>query len=124
MRKQKLTSNPDKRSKGKYQQVRMVDTMLTPKQRLDLAKAEAQEWENRKNNEGWQTREQAEAAAQETAEVIQGDLYATLPLSLAPKLSGRIFTTQEVREVVRSEVDAMIRQWIKGERINDKALPS
>lgn len=97
-------------------------TGLTPKQRLDTAKAEAQEFENRKNLESWQTREQAEAAAQQTAETIQSDIYGTLPLDLAAKLSGKVFTPAEVRAIVRTSVDLMVRQWAKGGGVSDKAV--
>lgn len=95
---------------------------LTPKQRLDTAKAEAQEFENKRNREAWQTRAEAEAAAQETAEVIQADLYGAVPLALAGKLSGRVFTPAEVRQIVRAEIDAAVRQWVKGDRVSKGAV--
>lgn len=95
---------------------------MTPRNRLDIAKAEAQEFENKRERERWQTREQAEQAAQETAEIIQGDLYATLPLALAAKLAGRSWTAAEVRIAVRDEVDAIVRGWVKGERVSEKAI--
>ena len=95
---------------------------ISPHDRLDIAKAEAQEFENRRERESWQTREQAEAAAQETAEVIQSDLYGALPLALAGKLTGRIFTAPEVRQIVRAEIDLMVRQWVKGERVSERAI--
>ena len=77
----------------------------------------------RKDREAWQTRAEAEAAAQETAEIIQGDLYGTVPLALAGKLSGRVFTPAEVRQIVRAEIDATVRQWVKGERVSAEAIP-
>lgn len=95
---------------------------LTPRQRLDAAKAEEQEFENKRKRENWQTREDAEAAAQETAEIIQGDLYGTIPLALSVKLSGRVFTPMEVRQIVRAEIDAAVRQWVKGDRVSVKAI--
>lgn len=95
----------------------------SPFKRLAAAKAEAQEFENKREREKWQTREEAESAAQETAETIQSDLYSTLPLALAGKLSGRIFTAPEVRLIIRNEIDGMVRQWVKGERVSDKAIP-
>lgn len=106
-----------------YAGPRDADTGLTPRQRLDVAKAEAQEFENRKNCESWQTREQAEAAAQETAEIITGDLFGTLPLALAGKLAGKTWTAPEIRLAVRAEVDAIVRAWVIGERVSAKALP-
>jgi hypothetical protein len=118
---QKAKTRPDKRAEGKYSIARFEDG-LTPKQRLDTAKAEAQEFENRKNRENWQTREQAEAAAQQTAETIQSDIYGTLPLDLAAKLSGKAFTPAEVRAIVRTSVDLMVRQWVKGGGVSEKAI--
>ena len=110
------------RNRGGYAGPRDVKTGLTPRQRLDTAKAEAQEFNNKRERESWQTREQAEAAAQETAEVIQGDLYGTIPLALAGKLSGRVFTPAEVRAIIRAEIDAAVREWVKGERVSKEAI--
>lgn len=107
--------------RGPYNKRRGHDG-LTPRERLDTAKAEAQEFDNRRERERWQTREQAEAAAQETAEVIQGDLYGTIPLALAGKLSGRVFTPAEVRAIIRAEIDSAVREWVKGERVSEKAI--
>jgi len=99
------------------------DTGRTPRQRLDAARAESVEFENKRKRENWQTREEAEAASQQTAEVIQGDLYGTIPLALAGKLSGRVFTPAEVRNIVRAEVDAAVRCWIRGERVPASSIP-
>jgi len=122
MKKQpKAKINPDKRAAGKYSIARFKDG-LTPKQRLDTANAQLRELEFKRETEHWQTREAAEQAAQETAEIIQSDLYATLPLSLAGKLSGRVFTPAEVRQVIRDAVDLMVRSWIIGERVSEKAI--
>jgi len=107
--------------RGPYNKKRGEDG-LTPRERLDTAKADAQEFENRKNLESWQTRAQAEAIAQETAEIIQADLYGTLPLSLAGKLSGRVFTPAEVRQIIRAEVDAVVKEWVKGDRVSEKSV--
>ena len=96
----------------------------TPRQRLDAARAEAVEFDNRRKRENWQTREEAEAAAQETAEIIQGDLYGTIPLALAGKLSGKVFTPAEVRNIVRAEVDSAVRAWVRGERVPAEAIPN
>ncbi len=95
----------------------------TPRQRLDAARAEAVEFENRRKRENWQTREEAEAVAQETASIISGDLYSTIPLALAGKLAGKVFTPAEVRNIVRAEVDAAVRSWIKGERVPASSIP-
>jgi hypothetical protein len=108
--------------RGPYNKTRGKDGM-TPRERLDTAKADAQEFQNRREEERWQTREEAEAAAQETAEIIQGDLYGTIPLALAGKLSGRIFTPAEVRAIIRAEIDAAVREWVKGERVSKDAIP-
>jgi hypothetical protein len=97
-------------------------TGYTPLERLNIAKAEAQEFENLREREHWQTRESAEAAAMETAEIIQGDLYGTIPLALSGKLSGRVFTPQEVRVIVRSEIDFAVKSWVKGERVSELAI--
>jgi hypothetical protein len=121
MKHKKATSNPDKRAAGHYSIARFEDG-LTPKQRLDTANAIAREFQNRREEEAWQTKAQAEAIAQETAEIIQADLYGTLPLSLAGKLSGRVFSPGEVRTVIRAEVDAMVKEWVKGERVSAKAI--
>ena len=96
---------------------------LTPNQRLLVAKAEAQEFENQREREKWRTKEDAEARDQDTRELIQADLYSTVPLSLAGKLSGKIFTPAEVRLIVRNEIDIIIRQWRKGERIPEGCTP-
>jgi hypothetical protein len=122
MKKPKILINPDKRAEGKYSHAHFADTGLTPKQRLDTAKAEAQEFENKRDRENWQTRDQAETAAQETAEIIQADLYGTLPLALAGKLSGRAFTAPEIRIIIRNEIDGMVRQWVKGERVSEASI--
>ena len=95
---------------------------LTPKQRLDTANAIAREFANRREEEKWQTREEAEAIAMQTAEIIQADLYGTVPLALAGKLSGRVFTPAEVRQIVRAEMDSVIREWVKGDRVSEKAI--
>ena len=122
MKKQKKAkTNPDKRAAGKYSIARFEDG-LTPKQRLDTANAQLRELEFRRETEKWQTKEEAERIAQETAEIIQADLYGALPLSLAGKLSGKVFTPTEVRQVVRAECDLMVRQWVKGERVSDEAI--
>ena len=120
-RKDKAKTRPDKRAEGKYAIARFEDG-LTPKQRLDTANARLRELEFQRETEKWQTREQAEAAAQETAEVIQGDLYGTIPLALAGKLSGRVFTPAEVRAIIRAEIDAAVREWVKGERVSKEAI--
>ena len=99
------------------------NTGRTPRQRLDAARAESVEFENRRKREHWQTREAAEAAASETASIIQSDIYGTLPLELAGKLSGRIFTPAEVRLAVRASVDTMVRGWIAGERVPKSSIP-
>ena len=118
----KLVIKPETGYKrGPYNKRRGPDGM-NPRERLDTAKAEAQEFNNKRERERWQTREQAEAAAQETAEVIQGDLYGTIPLALASKLSGRVFTPAEVRAIIRAEIDAAVREWVKGERVSEKAI--
>lgn len=95
---------------------------LTPNEWLTTVKAEREAFDLKKEQEHWQTREQAEAAAQETAEIIQSDLYGTIPLALAGKLSGKIFTAQEVRVIIRDEIDLAVRQWVKGERVSAKAI--
>ena len=119
--KDKAKTRPDKRAEGKYSIARFEDG-LTPKQRLDTANARLRELEFQRETEKWQTREQAEAAAQETAEVIQGDLYGTIPLALAGKLSGRVFTPADVRAIIRAEIDAAVREWVKGERVSKEAI--
>ena len=119
----KPSSPPKQRKAGSgYAGPRDLATGLTPKQRLDTAKAEAQEFENKRDRENWQTRDQAETAAQETAEIIQADLYGTLPLALAGKLSGRAFTAPEIRIIIRNEIDGMVRQWVKGERVSEASI--
>jgi hypothetical protein len=62
------------------------------------------------------------AAAQETAEMIQGDLYGTLPLAVAGKLAGAAQTAAEVRRIVRAEVDAIVRGWVKGGGVPKEAI--
>jgi hypothetical protein len=121
-KRQKAKIHPDKRAQGKYSIARF-DNGLTPKQRLDTANARLRELEYKREVEKWRTREEAEAIDQETAEIIQGDLYVTLPLSLAGKLSGRSFTPAEVIQVTRAEVDGLVRQWIKGERVPESSIP-
>ena len=120
-KKDKANTHPDKRAQGQYAIARFEDG-LTPKQRLDTANARLRELEYRREEEKWQTREEAEAIAQETAEIIQGDLYGTVPLALAGKLSGRVFTPAEVRQIVRAEMDGVIREWVKGDRVSEKAI--
>ena len=110
-----------KGKRGGYRMPRNADG-LTPKQRLDTAKAEAQEFENRRKREEWQTRADAEQAARETAEIIQSDLYGTIPLALAGKLSGRAFTPGEVRAIVRMEIDSAVRNWVKGGRVPPESI--
>jgi len=110
------------RKRGPYNKTRDAFG-LSPRDRLDTAKAEAQEFENRRNREAWQTREQAEIAAKETAEIIQSDLYGTILLALAGKLSGRVFTPAEVRAIVRAEVDSAVQNWIKGDRVPKESGP-
>lgn len=121
-----MTKKPkkrDPRTKGRYRIVRDAEGR-TPRQRLDMARAEAVEFENKRQREKWQTKEEAVAKAQEAAEMIQGDLYGTIPLALAGKLSGRVFTPAEVRIIVRAEVDAMVRGWIRGEYVSASSIPS
>ena len=118
----KTKAKPKEKKPLGYQGFR-DDTGRTPRQRLDAARAESVEFENRRKREQWQTREEAEAAAMETAELIQGDLYGTIPLALAGKLCGRIFTTQEIRQIVRLEIDQAVRCWIRGERVPDSSIP-
>ena len=108
--------------RGPYNKRRGPDG-LTPRERLDTAKAEAQEFANRRETEKWRTKEEAEARDQDTRELVQADLYSTLPLSLAGKLSGRVFNPGEVRQIVRAEVDVIVREWRKGERIPDGCMP-
>ena len=96
---------------------------LSPKERLDTANAIAREFANRREEEKWRTKEEAEARDQDTRELVQADLYSTLPLSLAGKLSGRVFNPGEVRQIVRAEVDVIVREWRKGERIPDGCIP-
>jgi hypothetical protein len=95
----------------------------TPRQRLDAARAEAVEFDNRRKRECWQTKEQAEAAAQETSEIISGDLFGTIPMNLAGKLCGRIFTPQEVRVIIRNEINECVKLWIKGDRVPESSIP-
>ena len=92
--------------------------------RLTKAQASREEFEDRREREKWQTKEEAEATAQQVAETIQSDLFGTLPLELAGKLSGRVFTPYEVRAVVRSAVDGMVRAWIRGGGIPPDAVPN
>jgi hypothetical protein len=96
---------------------------LTPKQRLDTANARLRELEFQRETEKWQTRADAEQAARETAEIIAADLYGTIPLALAGKLSGRAFTPGEVRAIVRAEVDSAVKNWVKGERVPPESVP-
>jgi hypothetical protein len=114
---------PDKRAAGKYSVARFQDG-LTPKQRLDTANARLRELEFQRETEKWQTRADAEQAARETAEIIQSDLYGTIPLALAGKLSGRAFTPGEVRAIVRKEVDAAVHSWIIGQRVIPESRPA
>lgn len=97
---------------------------MTPRQRLDhLRNIELHRRLNREEEE-WQTREQAEAAAQETADQIGSDLYGTLPLALAARLGGKAMNAAEVRLVAREEVDKVVRQWVKAERVLPAAIPA
>ena len=118
----KAKIKPDKRAAGKYAVARFKDG-LTPKQRLDTANARLRELEFQIKTEHWQTRADAEQAARETAEIIQSDLYGTIPLALAGKLSGRAFTPGEVRAIVRDEVDSAVKNWVKGERVPPESVP-
>jgi hypothetical protein len=95
---------------------------MTPRQKLDHLKAMTLQRAMKREDEEWQTRDEAERFAQETAELIQSDLYGTIPLALAGKLSGRVFTPQEVRLIVRAEVDAAVREWVKGGRVSEAAV--
>jgi hypothetical protein len=97
---------------------------LTPKQRLDSAKADAQEFINRREREKWQTREEYDKGEQEKSEMIQADLYARLPSDLQSRLSGKVFTPAEVRAIVRECVDAMVREWVKGGAAPEASIPA
>jgi hypothetical protein len=90
---------------------------MTPRQKLEHLKAVDLQRRMKREDEHWQTRADAEQAARETAEIIQSDLYGTIPLALAGKLSGRAFTPGEVRAIVRAEVDSAVRNWVKGGRV-------
>jgi hypothetical protein len=119
----KTTKNNPAKKRGGYQLPRNTEGN-TPRQRLDAARAEAVEFENRRKREHWQTREEAEAAAAETASIIGSDLFGTLPLELAGRLSGRVFTPAEARLIVRAAVDSMVRAWIRGERVSASSIPA
>jgi hypothetical protein len=98
------------------------DDGMTPRQRLEHLKGVELEIKLKREKEEWQTREQAEAAAQETANLIGSDLYGTLPLALAARLGGKTLNAAEVRLVVRSEVDAVVRQWVKAGRVLPESI--
>lgn len=84
------------------------------KMRLDAAKAEAQEMQNRVRAGELVERAEVEAAHAEMREVLRGGL-ASLALRLAGDLAGRKQSAPAVRAVVQTAIADMVRGWSDAE---------
>lgn len=98
------------RGKGLYAIARDTEGM-TPKQRLDSLKADAQELENKVRRGELLERDEVERAHAEMREVLRSDLVGALPLRLAGELSGRKMNPQSIRAAVLAAVSDMLKSW-------------
>ena len=102
------------RGKGMYAVVR-DDEGLTPRQRWEKLKGDAQDLENQKRRGELLERREVEKAHAEMVEVLRSDLVGALPLRLAGEMSGRKMTPQEVRAAVLAAVNDMLASWTDAE---------
>lgn len=95
---------------------------LTPRQRLDLRKAELAEIELAVRRGELVSKADVDKAEAEAAEILRNDLGYTLPATLASRLSGRVFHAHEVRTVVQEVVREMVGRWQSAGHVRDAQL--
>ena len=99
------------RDRSRIYRIARDENDMTPRQRLDSLKADAQALANRIREGELCERTDVEAAHAEMREVLRSDLLGALPLRLAGELADRKQSAPQVRAVVLRAVNAMVASW-------------
>ena len=95
---------------------------LTPRQRVDARKADLLEIELAQKRGDLVSRADVEARDKADAEVLRSDLSALAP-KLSSRLSGKVFSIVQVREIVMAELVVMVSHWQEAALVGKEAMP-